>query len=102
MNPKDVCIDWETAEFLAVLSGQTDWGNKVRRRQAAAKLGEAMGKRQMSTSRECFSDEPMADPVGKALKQERRLVLELLRSHPNTEHLIAAYESGEYRKKDKK
>lgn len=51
-----VIIDWETAEYLACVSGQIPWGNQKRRAQACNDLGEAMQGRPMNTSLECFQD----------------------------------------------
>jgi hypothetical protein len=51
-----ISITWETAEYLACLIGQVPWGNEVRRSKAAKNLSEAMGKRKMSGSTDCFND----------------------------------------------
>jgi len=52
----DIVISWETAEYLAVLLGQTALGNLQRRTSACADLGQAMGTRVMLHSKECFGD----------------------------------------------
>ena len=53
-----VPIQWSTAEYLAVLSGNVPWGNQKRRRKAIADLSNCMHTqmRPMSTSQECFKD----------------------------------------------
>ena len=98
-----VCIDFQTAEYLAVLSGQVQWGNEKRRASACARLGEAMGKRKMETSLDCFGGVVVDNQalINKAVSAERNMILKLLRSNPGTESLIAAIEKGEHRKKDK-
>jgi hypothetical protein len=49
-----VTIDFETAEFLSILVGQTNWGNQERRARAGAKLAAALGTRKLVNSAECF------------------------------------------------
>ena len=49
-----VVIDLQTAEYLAVLLGQTNWGNGSRRSSAAAALGEALKGHTLTSTEECF------------------------------------------------
>lgn len=49
-----VTISFKTAEYLAILVGQTNWGNPRRAGEAAYELGQAMGCRKMTTSLDCF------------------------------------------------
>lgn len=51
-----VAIDWQTAEYLACLSGQVPWGNQRRRGRACEDLGFAMHGRRMHGSLECFQE----------------------------------------------
>jgi hypothetical protein len=96
-----VIISWKTAEYLAVLIGQTNWGNNKRRGPAAEDLGKAMGTRQMKDSLECFDLKEDPNSVTKAVAAEKSMILKFLRSRPGTEELVAGIESGEYRKKEK-
>lgn len=48
-----IVIDLKTAEYLAILLGQTNWGNGTRR--SAAALGAALKGQDLSTSQECFA-----------------------------------------------
>lgn len=97
-----VVISWKTAEYLAVLTGQVNWGDKQRRREACADLGCAMGTKKMESSRQCWDPKEEEDPVTKAVKAEKRLILNFLRSKPGTEELVAGIESGaHYPKKEK-
>lgn len=50
-----IVIDLKTAEYLAILLGQTNWGNGTRRSAAAAALGAALKGQDLSTSQECFA-----------------------------------------------
>jgi hypothetical protein len=56
VQPQDdpVIIDFETAEYLSILLGHTNWGNQARRGRAAEKLAAALGKRPLTNSIECF------------------------------------------------
>lgn len=49
-----IVIDLKTAEYLAILLGQTNWGNQARRAQASEVLNAALGSRPLATSQECF------------------------------------------------
>lgn len=49
-----VVIDFKTAEYLAVLLGQTNWGSQARRAQASEVLNAALGSRPLVTAQECF------------------------------------------------
>ena len=53
-TPASVVIDFETAEYLSVLIGQTNWGNQKRRREAGTKLAAALGSRPLVTAVDCF------------------------------------------------
>jgi hypothetical protein len=56
-NPRlQITISLETAEYLSVLVGQTNWGNKIRRRRACADLADALGNNRLVNSFECFDD----------------------------------------------
>jgi hypothetical protein len=97
-----VIISWKTAEYLAVLIGQTNWGDKQRRREACADLGNGMGTRKMESSLQCWDPKEEEDPVSKAVKAEKRAILKFLSSKPGTEELVAGIESGaHYTKKGK-
>src|SRR5271170_5985582 len=93
-----VIIDFQTAEYLCVLIGQVQWGDGKRRASACASLCEAMGPRKMETSLECFNLKDEVSPVTKTINA----ILKFLRSHPGTEELVAAIQSGEYLKRNKK
>jgi hypothetical protein len=56
-RPDFVIISWETAEYLSILGGQTNWGNQKRRAKANAEIGVAMEGHQMITSLDCFTDQ---------------------------------------------
>lgn len=56
-RPDFIIISWETAEYLSILGGQTNWGNQKRRAAANHEIGVAMEGHQMTTSLECFSDQ---------------------------------------------
>ncbi len=96
-----VIISWKTAEYLAVLIGQTNWGNNKRRGPAAEDLGKAMGFNRMETSLECFDIKEDTNSAMKMVAAEKSMILKFLRSKPGTEELVAGIESGEYRKKEK-
>ncbi len=53
-RPDFVIISWETAEYLSILGGQTNWGNQKRRAKANHEIGVAMEGHQMTTSLDCF------------------------------------------------
>jgi hypothetical protein len=50
-----IVISFKTAEYLAILCGQNNWGNPRRAGEAAHELGQAMGNCKMLTSLDCFS-----------------------------------------------
>lgn len=102
MNNKNILLDWKICEYLCVLVGQVQWGRPARRASACAALCEAMGPPKMETSLDCWGGVVVDNRtlINKAVVAERNMILKLLRSKPGTEGLVAAIESGEYRKKD--
>ena len=92
-----VCIDFNTAEFLYVMIGQNNYGNTIRRASACAVLCDAMGKRKMETSPDCF-DLKEDKSIGQDIL-ERKTILKFLRSQPGTESLVFAIENGLHYKK---
>lgn len=61
-QPDFIVISWETAEYLAILNGQTNWGNPTRAGKAAHELGMAMQGHPMTNSLDCFAPHKKGKP----------------------------------------